>query len=352
MSTADETRPAVDLDPDPTLSTTQVGDLFEVHPSTVKRWCERGELACHRTEGGHRRIHLSDALRRGPEGAVARELAAFGPDAGSVWLAEQAAISDQDFEPARELTDAWLREREFHGIKAFLVYLGRNHPEILPHLLDAVTREVMRGVGQWWEEGRLGVGGEHLASETVTEALFQLRRDLIPSDGGLPSGRAAPASGPATRTSGRVALVGCAEGERHAIGANAVRLLLEQRGWQVRFLGADVPVDSWEELQKEYNADLVCISFSSLRAWGDVVRTVRRLAETYDPNRSYALALGGSMVHTPSARRDDRNGGEGKGFPEEELEKLPEATPFDALRVFPGTVEFIEWLAGREQAKA
>ncbi|MFP3947201.1 MAG: cobalamin-dependent protein [Gemmatimonadota bacterium] len=331
-----------DIDPDPTLSTTQVGDLFEVHPSTVKRWCERGDLAFHRTHGGHRRIHLSEALRRGPEGAVARELAAFGPDAGSVWIAEQAATTVRDFEPARQLTEDWMREREFQPIKDFLVYLGRNHPDTLPHLLDAVTREVMQGVGQWWEEGRLGVGGEHLASETVTEALFQLRRDLIPTTGDVPSG-------PATPASGRVALVGCAEGERHAIGANAVRLLLEQRGWQVRFLGADVPVDSWEDLQKEYGAELVCISFSSLRAWSDVVRTVRRLAETYDPDRSYALALGGGMVRAPAGRARVEDQGP---IPDEENAKLPGATPFEALRVFPGTVEFTDWLAAREQTKA
>ncbi|MDX1568586.1 MAG: cobalamin-dependent protein [Longimicrobiales bacterium] len=340
MPTTDETRPIVELDPDPTLSTTQVGDLFEVHPSTVKRWCERGELSFHRTEGGHRRIPLSAALGRGPEGAVARELTAFGPDAGSVWLAEQEALSDLDFGRARELTDAWMDHRDFQRIKEFLAYLGRNHPDILPHLLDGVTREVMRGVGQWWEEGRLGVGGEHLASETVTEALFQLRRDLISVSAG--------SSQPTTPASGRVALVGCYEGERHAIGAHAVRLLLEQRGWQVRFLGADVPVDTWEELQKEYGADLVCISFSSLRAWSDVARTVRRLAERYDPDRSYALALGGGMVGALSeaAREEDRR------IYEEELAALSESTPFEALRVFPGTVEFTEWLAGLEQPTA
>lgn len=331
---ADNTRPPVDLDPDPTLSTTQVGDLFEVHPSTVKRWCERGELAFHRTDGGHRRIHLSDALRRGPEGGLARELAAFGDAAGSVWLAEQAAVSARDFEPARILSEDWLRGRDFHPIKELLVYLGRNHPGLLPELLDAVIREVMRGVGQWWEEGRLGVGGEHLASETVTEALFQLRRNLAPPNG--------------TGTDRPVALVGCAEGERHVIGANAVRLLLEQRGWQVRFLGADVPVDSWEELQKEYRADLVCISFSSLRAWADVVRTVRRLGESYDPVRSYALALGGGMV-----RPELLPAGIGSGRPpSEDLASLLASPPFEALRVFRSTAEFADWLAEREWRKA
>lgn len=323
--------PAVDLEPDPTLSTTQVGELFDVHPSTVKRWCERGDLPFHRTEGGHRRIHLSDALRGKPDGALAAELAEFGRDAGSVWLAERDATSSHDFRKAYELAARWLEERAFHRIRDLLVYLGRIHPEILPHLLDAVTREVMRGVGRWWEKGRLGVGGEHLASETMTEALFQLR-------GELPVSRDAGIGRP-------VALVGCAEGERHVMGAHAIRLLLEQRGWQVRFLGADVPVDSWEDLQKEYAASLLCISFSSLRAWGEVVRTVRRLADAYDPARPHALAIGGGMALSGEEEPDIP-------APTDEESGLPVAPPFEDLRIFSGAADFTEWLTNRGRETA
>lgn len=326
MAPPDEIVSAPDLDPDPTLSTTQVGELFEVHPSTVKRWCERGELDFHRTEGGHRRIRLSEVLRRGPGGATAAQLADFEQEAGSVWFAEQAAIQGDDFGPARALARAWLRDRAFFRIREFLLYLGRIHPETLSRLLDGLAREVMREVGHQWEHGHLGVGGEHLASETLLEGLFQLRRELVHAVAPTPSAA--------------VALVGCAEGERHVIGSHCLRLVLEQAGWEVRFLGADVPIDAWCDLQREYGARLMCISFSSLRARGDVIRTVERLASAYDPVVPYALALGGGMVSPGEA--------EAESPLQEGLPDPSDPHPFRAVGIFPGTTEFMTWISEGE----
>lgn len=334
MPPTDEIVSAAGLDPDPTLSTTQVGELFEVHPSTVKRWCERGELEFHRTEGGHRRIRLSEALRRGPGGAVAGQLAAFEIEAGSVWVAEQTAVQNDDFGPARDLAGTWLRNKDFSRIRDFLLYLGRVHPVLLPRLLDGFVRDVMREVGRRWEQGHLGVGSEHLASEKILEALFQLRRELA-----LPL---------APNPLGAVALVGCAEGERHALGSHCLRLVLEQGGWEVRFLGPDVPIDAWSDLQREYAARLVCISFSSIRARGDVLRTVDRLAATYDPRLPYALALGGGMV----ASEEGGDRGEAESAPPGELSGLSDPPPFRAVGAFPGTAEFMTWVSSGEWSDA
>lgn len=325
MFPVDDAVSSADLEPDPTLSTTQVGELFEVHPSTVKRWCERGALNFHRTDGGHRRIRLSEALRRGRGGATAGQLAGFGREAGSVWLAAQRAIRSGDFDPGRNLARAWLGEGAFSRIRDLVLFLGRNHPDMLPGLLDGVAREVMRDVGHWWGEGSLSVGEEHLVTESLVEALFQLRREVarLPAPPGHP-----------------VALVGCAEGEGHAMGSHCLRLILEQRGWEVRFLGADVPIDSWSALQQAYGCRLLCISFSSLRTRGDVVRTVERLAQAYDPETPYALALGGGML---SSDADDAG-----GLSADEPIRLPDDSPFRAVGVFPDTTEFVVWASEGE----
>ena len=121
-----------------------------------------------------------------------------------------------------------------------------------------------------------------------------------------------------------VALVGCAEGERHDLGARCVRLVLEDRGWRVRFLGADVPLEEWSALQRETRAGLVAVSFSCIRAPADVLRCVRRLSAEYDAARPYALVMGGGA--TP------------------ELE-LPPRSPFRDLRYFTDTAGLLRWLA-------
>ncbi|MEM1271970.1 MAG: helix-turn-helix domain-containing protein, partial [Bacteroidota bacterium] len=45
------------------ISTRQASDLLGVHESSVKRWCNAGDLGCEYTHGGHRRIPLAELLR-------------------------------------------------------------------------------------------------------------------------------------------------------------------------------------------------------------------------------------------------------------------------------------------------
>lgn len=48
---------------DPELSLEEVSRLLGVVPATVRRYTNRGWLACHRTAGGQRRFRLSDVVR-------------------------------------------------------------------------------------------------------------------------------------------------------------------------------------------------------------------------------------------------------------------------------------------------
>ncbi len=44
------------IDPDSLLTSTQVGNLLQVNPSSVKKWVNDGHIIAFRTPGGHRRI--------------------------------------------------------------------------------------------------------------------------------------------------------------------------------------------------------------------------------------------------------------------------------------------------------
>lgn len=43
-------------------STLDVSGICGVDPVTVARWCDRGDLACYKTPGGHRRIRRQELL--------------------------------------------------------------------------------------------------------------------------------------------------------------------------------------------------------------------------------------------------------------------------------------------------
>lgn len=42
------------------LSLSEASDLLGVHPSTMRRWADAGEISCFRTPGGHRRFRAAD----------------------------------------------------------------------------------------------------------------------------------------------------------------------------------------------------------------------------------------------------------------------------------------------------
>ena len=66
------------LDVGPLLLVNEVAQLLNVHPSTVKRWADRGLLPCYRlgTRGDRRfrRIDIEDFLQRSASPQAAQEV--------------------------------------------------------------------------------------------------------------------------------------------------------------------------------------------------------------------------------------------------------------------------------------
>lgn len=276
------------LDAPTDLTTTQVADLLAVHPSTVKRWCNEGALPVHRTTGGHRRIHLDDALTLARERDIASFLHAFAPFEAQVWGAVNRVLETGDFEGVHTLAMDWLGAGRLRRLGELFHALAR-HPGIaFTEFCDVGLKGFMTLVGEGWRSGRLRVAEEHMVSEALVEALLRLRHgDGDPSK--------PPTSLPSAGTRARQAVVGVMEGDRHQLGAQCVRLLLERRGWQVSFVGADVPVEEFAAVQRARRATLVCVSFAPPNTVADVRRCVRILGEFYEPGAPYALALGGNV---------------------------------------------------------
>ncbi len=85
-------------------------------------------------------------------------------------------------------------------------------------------QRTMHDIGRRWESNRVSVAQEHMATATVQYVVAQLYARLQLQ--------------PATR--GKALITGV-EGEHHQLGANLVADVLEAGGFDVRFLGSDVP---------------------------------------------------------------------------------------------------------------
>jgi len=296
------------------LSTSEVGSLLGVHPSTVKRWSDQGTLRVTRTKGGHRRFHLRDVLSGARSEGIPTFLDPFHPWEANVWLALQAGRADGDFSGVISLGLSWLRQGDTDLLGRFFFEIARQGEVPFPVFLDQAIRGFMARVGDEWEEGRLQVGEEHMASEVVNEAFIRLR--LAREGSEVPKREVNPPP--------RVAVVGSAEGDHHDLGAQAVRAVLEREGWKVYYLGGNVPVEDFARIQQAQLADLVCISFHAGSTLTDLRRSLETLARYYGERTPYSLALGGSLN---GVRRAD----------------LPDG-PFLGFSISGSAAEFSSWL--------
>lgn len=131
----------------------------------------------------------------------------------------------------------------------------------LPDLLQGLIYPAMKRIGTLWESGRISVADEHQTTAIMNRVLAALYFEQTFPD--LGSGRA---------------LVAACVNEYHEMGAWMVASCLELDGWDVDYLGANVPTDDLVAKAEEIDADLIALSVSmpfSLRATREIVTILR-----------------------------------------------------------------------------
>lgn len=290
--------------------TGEVAQLLGVHRSTVKRWCDAGELPCSVTEGGHRRIALSALLAFAGARDLSCPLLAFRSQEAAVWQVVSRAEEQHDYEGLIELGYQWLAEGKRAQVHSLFRFVhGREWP--LPVLFDRLVRSVMDRVGEAWRAGTIHVGDEHRMSHVMFDSLHEMRASIR-------------ADAPEQMQSSPLAVVGCGANNRHEMGTLMVRMVLEAAGWQTLYLGADVPTRDFALQQDRYEAGLLCISLAPpQQIASDAERILDSLASLYDEQHPYRIALGGQAVQNAT---------------------LSAGYPFAAYRAFPGLQTFAQWI--------
>jgi excisionase family DNA binding protein len=275
--------------PRASLTSTEAASLFAVHPSTVKRWCNEGNLPSRLTPGGHRRIRIDDAAGFARARGIPTLLAPFHPFESHVWTALRAIETTGSHGALHALALQWVRSGDFERLERLYLALGRADFLSFADLCDHAIRGLLAQVGDEWQKGRMRVGDEHMVTQAITGALHGLRHEFLQERAALRRSGSTLSASPQP-----VAVVGTPEGNHHAIGALCIRLLLERTGWTVFYPGPDVPIEDFGVIQMSREADLVCISLPPGFGLGDVTRCLSSLAARYDRARPYSVAFGGS----------------------------------------------------------
>ena len=291
------------------ISTRQASELLGVHESSVKRWCNAEELAYWSTPGGHRRIPIAALVEFARGQSIEVPLRHFGRDAARVWTGLEKARRDDDFAALVDLAYDWITQG-WSSLPARLIEYLSDEGFSLGRTLDQLVGPLMARIGRGYLKGTLSIGDEHLMTQAVRDVLVTL------SASGSPSGRTNGTVKP-------VAVVGCARGEVHELGALMVRLVLEAAGWRVVYLGLNVPTEEFAMQQTKHAAALVCISMMPPMGLTEAQTMVDLLDRIYDGAHPYRLALGGSAL-----RDDDALNRTGLSIPEVRL--FSNMEPFEA----------------------
>jgi DNA-binding transcriptional MerR regulator len=252
----------------------RIGELSRrvgVSEHVLRAWESRyGLLKPARTEGGFRLYSQDDENR-------VRRMQAYLDDGLAAAQAAQAALDQEhpdglprDVEVA---VGAVPQADLVHCADALRQALDEmNEPgaqAVLDRLLtDFTVQSVLRDVlmpylhelGQRWEHGGVSVAQEHFASHVVRGRLVGLTRGW--GDGGGPQ-----------------ALLACPPDEQHDLALLVFGIVLNRRGWRVRYLGANTPMADLLQVTSDTRPSLVVLAAVAPQLFESVVSDLSTLAE-------------------------------------------------------------------------
>lgn len=139
-----------------------------------------------------------------------------------------------------------------------------------------VFQPAMREVGRMWQENRITVADEHLATAITQASMARLYDELF---------RGSPEPGP-------LLVAACADQERHELGLRMICDVLEMEGWDTVFLGASVPVEDLVRMVQARRPQVVALSASISPHVARVRDAIQAIRDAH-PEQPPLIAVGG-----------------------------------------------------------
>jgi len=205
---------------------------------------------------------------------VAGRLACSGPpgedraEAGKVGLALVGSLFLQ----------AILKNQRKAAVTVVLEALRSGH--LVNDIYVEVLQESLYQVGRLWESNQITVAEEHMATAITQYVMAQLYLHLPPP----------------TQTRGSMVITGVA-GELHQVGANMVADVLDAQGYDVRFLGTNMPHSGIVHAIEEHDADVLGVSATMLFNIPHVVEPIKEVRAKLG-ERSPRVVFGGAAFRS------------------------------------------------------
>lgn len=149
----------------------------------------------------------------------------------------------------------------------------------IPGIYIDIFQEAMYEIGRLWETNRISVADEHMGTAITQYVMSNLYQHLEIADD----------------QRGRLVVTGV-QGELHQVGANMVADVLEADGWNVLFLGTNVPAEGVIQSISQHGADLFGISSTMLFNIPKVIQLVEAVRKEFGD--SVRIMLGGGAFRS------------------------------------------------------
>lgn len=135
---------------------------------------------------------------------------------------------------------------------------------------DNLITPVLVQIGDLWHDGKLSITREHYATGYLRQRLISMLR------------------GVSAESIGPMIWVGCAPGELHEIGSILLSIYMKRAGFQVRYLGQNLPVEDLVEEVKQNHPDMVLFSATSIQT----VKTLQSLTNALSQTGPSGVVIG------------------------------------------------------------
>jgi len=260
------------------FSPKQVAKALGVSEASVKRWCDKGILSFTKTAGGHRRLPIHAVL----DFVSDNQFTLAQPEV--LGLPSSVGRGPRALKQARRLYREALEEGdEAKCLQLVLdMHLAGHDMAVIG---DQIIAPAFHEIGQRWDHGQTTVYQERRGVEITRQVLTRLK-DALPR----PAASAPKAIG------------GTPEGDPYTLPGHLCELVLLELGWDARFLGSELPLETVAAAVEDLNPRLLWLSFSRLAESDGFTQQWNRLYETCLAQHC-VVVVGGRALTDPVRRQ-------------------------------------------------
>lgn len=255
------------------LSPKEFGQATGISESSVKRWIDQQTIIAVRTEGGHRRIPIDEAVRYIRE----NRLVIVAPQVLGLRDLEKTSPGRLDLDSAPAALSQALQAGlgpQVRGILLSLYLAGHS----IPAIADGPIARAMHEIGELWKQSKAGIFVEHRATDICAHAIHQLQSLLPPPPDDAPVAiGAAPADDP------------------YIIPSLLVAATLSSIGWRAINLGPQTPLDVLALASEADRPLLHWISITSSQLRSNFTSELRHFCDHLKAQGAYIIVGGQQM---------------------------------------------------------